>query len=107
MYMPGGIADYGVGLRQRGYRHPYAVLFALRLISTIANLKKKPPLTLALVAVMTLLHVRPDLLQDSIRGMSGGSGGEWWVWGLLRAPGDDFLQSVCFHPNTMLAEYER
>lgn len=96
----GGMRDFGAG-RRRGYRHPYAVILALQLIHWISNLRRKPPLTLALMAGMSVFHLKPDLLGDML---VGGRGVFQWSW---LSGGIDHVRSVCLLPAAVLDSYER
>lgn len=114
-----GLGPAGAGLRnfrtQRrgGGRQPYAVLLAVRLLHTIANLERKPPITLALMAGMSLFHLKPDVLQDMLRAVgavgSGGMGNRGWdFWGSWFNSGQvDHVRSVCLFPDAMWDTYER
>lgn len=100
---PGFGLELGAGRRGRGYhRQPYAVILALRLVQQIANLRRKPPLTLALIAGMAVLHLRPDVFEDLVGGAAGKFGGSSWFDG-----GFDLVRGACLLPASMLDAYER
>lgn len=81
-----------------GYRQPYFVLLAIQLLHKISSLRKKPQLTLALMAAMSVLHLKPDVL-GAVAG--GGAFGNWsWF-------SADHVHSVCLMPATMLDTFQR
>eukprot|EP00903_Cladosiphon_okamuranus_P006869 g6690.t1 len=92
----GGMRDYGVGRGRRG-REPYAVYLAMRILYKISQLRRKPPLTLALMAGMCAIHLMPDLLGDLV----GGRRSSWFTGGI------DHVQRVCLYPAAMLDSYQR
>lgn len=102
----GGMHYYDTGRRRRrGARHPYAVLLALQLFQKIADLKKIPPLTLALIVAMSLLHVKSDLFQDFTS--SGRGGSRFWGWNFGGWNHYDYVHSVCLWPDAMWDTYKR
>lgn len=108
MFGPGGARqgfglELGAGRRRRGHhQQPYAVILALQLVQQIANLRRKPPLTLALIAGMAVLHIRPDLVEDLVGGATGKFGGSSWFGG-----GFDLVRGACLLPASMLDAYAR
>lgn len=103
-----GVGGLGAGRRGRGRgynRQPYAVILALQLVQQIANLRRKPPLTLALMAGMTVLHLKPDLFEDLVGGTAAEGTFGWsssWFGG-----GTDLVRSFCLLPASMLDAYVR
>lgn len=98
----GGMRDFrggGGGGRGRG-RQPYALYLAMQLVYRISQLRHKPPLTLALMAGMCAIHLKPDLFEDLV----GGKGMFEWSW---LTGGFDHVRSVCLYPASMLESYER
>lgn len=96
----GGMRDYGrEGGGQRN-RQPYVLMLAMRLLHQIAQLQHKPPLTLALMAGMTALHLKPDSFQDLL----GGAGMFQWSW---LSGGFDHVRNVCFLPSSIIGTFER
>ncbi|CAB1104864.1 unnamed protein product [Ectocarpus sp. CCAP 1310/34] len=98
----GGMRDYGGGGGDgRGRsRQPWALILALRLVHQISQLRHKPPLTLALMAGMSALHLKPDIFEDLFysKGVF-----EWsWLTG-----GFDHIRNVCLLPASILDTYER
>lgn len=95
--LQGGMRDYGRGGGRRGNRQPFAVILALRLLHKISQLQHKPPLTLALMAGMSALHLKPDLFQDLL-----GSAGMWsWLRGF------DNVRNLCLLPGSIVGTFER
>lgn len=98
----GGVRNYGArGHGRGGQRQPYFVFLVLQLLHRISSLPRKPPLTLALMAGMSVLHLKPDLL-EAVTG--GGGGGAFSNWSWFTA---DHMRSVCMMPATMLDTFER
>lgn len=93
----GGMRNYGGG-RGRGGGQPYAIYLAMQLVYRISQLRRKPPLTMALMAGMCVIHLKPALF-DSLMGGSGTSEWSWLTGGHVR--------SVCLYPASMLESYER
>lgn len=81
----------------------------LALLGQVANLRRKPPVTLALMAAMTAIHFRPELLQDLIeeggllselrRFITGEFGAETGLRHQVR--------SFCMLPSAMWDSYQR
>lgn len=100
---PGYGLELGGGRRGRGYhRQPYAVILAVQLVQQIANLRRKPPLTLAMIAGMTVLHLRPDVFEDLVGGAAVKFGRSSRFDG-----GFDLVQGACLLPASMLDAYAR
>lgn len=88
--LPLGGRDYGhVRRGRRGY-DAYALILGMRLVHYISHLGRKPPLTLALMAGMSVLHLKPELFE-----------------GLFTAGGFDYVRSVCLYPAFMFDTFER
>lgn len=96
----GGMRDFGGGGGRGRGRQPYAIYLAMQLLYRISQLRHKPPLTLALMAGMCALHLKPDLFEDLV----GGKGMFQWSW---LTGGFDHVRSVCLYPAAMLESYER
>lgn len=79
----------GGGQRRRG-QHPFALILAIKLVEKITQLQHKPPLTLALIAGMSALHLSPDFFD--------------WRW---LTEGHDLVESVCIFPAFMLDTFYR
>ncbi|CAM9230190.1 unnamed protein product [Hapterophycus canaliculatus] len=94
----GGQRDYGRGGGRRDNRQPYALILAMQLLHQISQLQHKPPLTLAMMAGMSALHLKPDLFQDLF-----GSSGMWsWLTGDY-----NHVRSVCLLPASIIGTFER
>lgn len=97
----GGMRDYGGGGGRRGRgRQPYAMILALRLLYQISQLQHKPPLTLALMAGMSALHLKPDIVGD----LFGSKGMFEWSW---LTGGFDHIRDLCLLPSSILDTYEQ
>ncbi|CAM9282021.1 unnamed protein product [Scytosiphon promiscuus] len=96
----GGMRDYGQGGGRRGNRQPYALILAMRLLHQISQLQHKPPLTLALMAAMTAIHLKPDLFEDLL----GSAGMFQWSW---LSGGSGHVRSVCFLPASIFDTFQR
>ena len=96
----GGIRNYGEGGGRGGRRLPLAIYLAMQLLYRISQLRRKPPLTLALMAGMCAIHLKPSLFDDVV----GGKGMFEWSW---LVGGFDHVRSVCLYPASMLESYER
>ena len=100
-----GLRNYGARGRGRGgHTQPYFVLLMLRLLYKISSLQRKPPLTLALMAGMSVLHLKPYLLEAVVGGGGGAFSSFAGNWNWLSV---DPVRSVCLMPATMLDTFER
>ena len=74
-------------------RHHTAQFFALQLISQILNLEEKPPITLALIALQSLLYYSPKTLHKFLRANN------------IRIPLQAFnTKQACLQPNIVLRQ---
>ncbi|CAM9243087.1 unnamed protein product [Pylaiella littoralis] len=97
----GGMRDFRRGGGGRRGNNSYALILAMKLIHQISQLRRKPPLTLALMAGMSALHLKPDLFEGLL---AVGNGIFDWGW---LAGGFDLVRSVCLHPASMFDTFER
>lgn len=70
-------------------RDPYAILLAVKLVEKIMDMRKKPGLTIALMIVMSVLHLR-----------SWTAVGDPYMYRGWHGQ-DDFLHNVCIWPGAM------
>ena len=94
--------NYGARRRGRvGSRQPYFLLLVLQLLHKISNLRQKPPVTLALMAGMSALHLKPDLIEAMIGGGAGAFASKWRFFSV------DYVRQVCMMPAIMFETFER
>ena len=86
------------GSARGGYRNAWFVVMVLQLVQKIADLPRKPPLTLALMAGMAALHLAPELVADFL-----GAGNQSW----LSFGYSTHIKELCLLPASMLAAYQR
>lgn len=80
---------------RRGRHNPYALVLALRILQSIINLPRKPPITIALMGGMAMVHLRPDLWNYLLPASRGAFPWEWFTEVNL-------VQRVCMHPSAMV-----
>ena len=101
------------GYRSGGDRHrnPWFIVMGLQLVQKIVNLPRKPPLTIALMAGMTALHLAPEILADILgAGSTGGGSGRFFteIYRYWKPSGyGSHIQELCLLPASMLAEFQR
>ncbi|CAM9662543.1 unnamed protein product [Choristocarpus tenellus] len=84
-------------------------MLVVQLMSKIVNLRRKPPLTLMLMAAMTIIHLKPELFRELLEGSGeflGGNGLRDVLRGAM-GRGTGIVQSICLKPNVIVDTFFR